>query len=221
MNIVVLGPQGSGKGTQAELLSEKYNLLHVETGEILRKLTETTSPLAGEVRDIMNEGKLVSDEILEKVLRETLNKPNGSGFVFDGTPRNVVQYGLIEKILKSKGEKFDKIVLINISEPETIKRLSSRRTCEECGKVYNLVTNPPKNGKTCDCGGRLIQREDDKPESIKKRLQTYHEQTSKVIDSAKKDGILVEIDGERPIDEIFCEISSIVDKLKYENSPKN
>jgi adenylate kinase len=206
MNIVILGPQGSGKGTQAELVAEKYNLVHVETGKILREIASSDHPLSAEVRRTMNEGKLVSDRILENVLEGVLTSTSKSGFVFDGTPRDIDQFNLIDKILGRVGQKIDMVILINISENETIKRLSSRRTCEKCGKVYNLLTNPSPGGQKCECGGALIQREDDFPDLIKKRLQTYHKETSAVLSKAKSKGILKEINGERPIEEIFDDI---------------
>ena len=212
MNIIVLGPQGSGKGTQAELISQKYHLYHVETGKILRDIASSSdSPLANEVKRVLDEGGLVSDVILERVLEGVLEKYSGSGFVFDGTPRNMEQYLLMKRLLESRGEKFDKVILINISEDESIKRLSARRTCAKCGKVYNSVTNPSVNGDLCQCGGRLIQRDDDKPETIKNRLKEYHEKTSAVIMKAREEGILHEIDGERPIKEIFEDIVQIIE----------
>lgn len=214
MNIVILGPQGSGKGTQAKLTADKFNLIHIETGKLLREIADSNDPLSEEIKKIMNEGRLVSDSILEKVISSKLrDNHSGNGFVFDGTPRNRAQYDKINELLSLSHGKLDKVIVINISEDETLRRLSSRRTCEECGKVYNVITNPSPKGEFCECGGKLVQREDDKPESIRKRLQTYNEHTSKVISMAKKDGILYVIDGERPIGEIFAEITVILEKI--------
>ena len=210
MNIIILGPQGSGKGTQADLLEHKFGLNHIETGKILRKIAESESPLANEIRDTMNSGKLVSDDILDEVLKEYMNKNVYSGFLFDGTPRNMDQYDLIKNILIKKGEKIDKVILVDISEEETIKRLSSRRTCKQCGKVYNILTNPPPND-LCECGGDLFQREDDTNEAIKKRLATYHKDTEKVLEQAEKDGLLLKFNGEQAIEKIHEEI---LEKLK-------
>lgn len=215
MNIVILGPQGSGKGTQAELIAEKYNLAHIETGKILRNIAGSNYPLSQELRRIMNEGVLVSDEILKEVMQNTIDGTVGkAGFIFDGTPRNIEQFNLLKEILRNKGARLDKVILITVSEGETIKRLTSRRTCVQCGKVYNLITKPSPNGDKCECGGQLVQREDDKEESIKKRLKTYHERTSRVVLEAKKDGILVEINGERPIEEIFNDIDKTIEKIR-------
>lgn len=222
MNIVILGPQGSGKGTQAKLTADKFNLTHIETGKLLREITDSDHPLSEEIANIMNEGRLVSDHILEEVISSKLHEDHkGNGFVFDGTPRNSAQYDKIKELLSSLHGNLDKVIVINISEDETLSRLSSRRTCETCGKVYNIITNPSPKGEFCECGGKLVQREDDKPESIRKRLQTYNEQTSKVISMAKEDGILSEVDGERPIEEIFAEITVILEKIDGQNINKN
>jgi len=214
MNIVILGPQGSGKGTQAAFLAKKFNLTHIETGKLLRKIAESDHPLSQQVRAIMKEGSLVSDEILQVILEQTIKNSEGSlGFVFDGTPRDVKQYDLIKSILESQGGKIDKLILLNISEEVSLKRLTSRRTCEVCGNVYNLITSPSPNGDNCECGGKLVQREDDTPESIKKRLATYHERTQAVLKKAAEDGILVEIDGERAPDLIFSDIVKEVENI--------
>jgi adenylate kinase len=206
MNLVILGPQGSGKGTQAGMLVNKYGFTRVETGEILRKIAESDHPWGKRVKSMMLKGALVSDDILNAVLKETLNMSHPKGFLFDGTPRNFPQYKLIRDILALKGERMDKVVFINISEAETVKRLSSRQTCRVCGKVYNLVTDPSPHGDKCECGGNLVQREDDTPDAIKKRLEAFNHSTEKVIEAAKKEGVLVEINGEKPIEEIHKEI---------------
>jgi adenylate kinase len=207
---VILGPQGSGKGTQAELVAEKYDLVHIETGKILREIACSDHPLSSEVKRTMNEGKLVSDKILENILEDVLVSADKNGFVFDGTPRDIDQFNLIDRILSRSGKKIDLVILISISENETIKRLSSRRTCEKCGKVYNILTNPSPGGEKCECGGTLIQREDDFPDLIKKRLQTYYKETSAVLSEARSKGILTEINGERPIKEIFNDINQAI-----------
>ena len=211
MNIVILGLPGSGKGTQAELVSKKYDLVHVETGRLLRDIASSLkSPLSAEINTVLTEGGLVSDVILEHVLEEVFKQSNGKGFVFDGTPRNLEQYDLMKRMLESRGEKFDKIILIKTSEEELIKRLSARRICVICGRVYNIVTKPSTKGDLCECGGKLVQREDDKPEIIKKRLEAYHEKTSAVISKAREEGILTEVNGERPIEDIFNDIVQTV-----------
>ncbi|HBC72323.1 MAG: Adenylate kinase [Candidatus Amesbacteria bacterium GW2011_GWB1_47_19] len=214
MNVAIIGPQGCGKGTQAQLLADKSGLDRVETGKILREIAETNHPWGKRIKNMMLKGVLVSDDILLAVLKETLLKDVNNGFVFDGTPRNLSQYELIKEILKKKGEKLNVIILLEISEAETVRRISSRRTCSKCGRVYNLVTNPPPAEKVCECGGELVHREDDFPEAIIKRLGAYRRSTLKVVDAARREGILVEVDGERPIEEIH---SDIISKLQILN----
>ncbi len=206
MNLVIIGPQGSGKGTQAEFLVNELGLRHIETGEILRKIAETNTVTGRLVRETMDRGELVSDEVLMEILKDQLDHTGVKGFLFDGTPRNLVQYKLINDILALHGQKIDKVILLNLPEEETIKRLSSRRTCEQCGRVYNLITNPSPNGESCECGGELIQREDDVPEAIKRRLLAFWRSTEQVIEAFKQENILVEVDGNQPIETIHQEI---------------
>lgn len=202
MNLVILGPQGSGKGTQADLLTERYGFRHIETGKKLRGIAASEHPLAEQIRTIINAGDLVSDEMLMLVIQDEVTKASGKNLIFDGTPRNVEQYILLDKMLKKFGERLDRVVLINIPEEETIKRLSSRRTCLRCGKVFNILTNPSVESEKCDCGGILKKREDDTPEAIKQRLSVYKTQTRQVIDEAKSRGTLLEINGNEPIEDI-------------------
>jgi adenylate kinase len=204
MNIVILGPQGSGKGTQAEMLAEKFGLLHIETGKILRKIAESDHPWGKKIKQMMLNGELVSDDILNAVLKETLATIHPKGYLFDGTPRNLSQYELINKVLAERAEKIDRVVYLNIPEEETIKRLSSRRTCSTCGRIYNIITDPPTVSNQCDCGGELIHREDDQPQAIKKRLEWGR--TTEIKQQAQKEGILLEINGEQPIEDIHKEI---------------
>lgn len=208
MNLAILGPQGSGKGTQAERLVDKFGWLHIETGKILRNLVKTNHPLAKDINELMNQGLLVSDEVLSQVLDEQIKKEGAKrGILFDGSPRNLAQYGLIKKLLKERGEKLDKVVYIKISKEESLRRMSSRRTCERCGEVFNLLTNPAKIAGICDtCKGQLRQRADDQPEAIEKRLNKFREATIPVIEQAAKEKTLVEIEGEKPIEEVFNDI---------------
>jgi len=207
--LVILGPQGSGKGTQADLLEHQYGFTKIETGKILRKIAGTDHPWGKRIEEMMLTGVLVSDDILLVVLKEALEQNPNFGYLFDGSPRNLDQYRVIKETLEQRGEKIDKVILVDISEAETLKRISSRRTCEKCGKVYNLVTNPPP-GENCECGGNLFQREDDFPDAIKKRLKAYENSTLLVVKEAEREGILIRVDGEQPIEKIHEEI---VEKL--------
>lgn len=204
MNIIIFGPQGSGKGTQAKLISEKLGLFYFESGEFLRNLAES-NPRIDEI--INKKGELLPDEEIFSYATEYLEKndPDGKNIIFDGYPRSVKQYELLTKWLETKDSRVDKAILLNISEEVSVKRLSARRICTKCGNVYNLITNLPPKG-VCECGGELVQREDDKPEAIKKRLDLYKKNTKPLIEIFKKDGLLVEINGERPINTIFEDI---------------
>ncbi len=208
MNIIILGPQGSGKGTQARLLSEKLSLFSFESGSFLREKAKS-DPRIDEM--INQKGELLQDEETFSLVRGYLKKniPTLDNFILDGYPRSLKQYELLADWLKEEGKKIDLAILLNISDQEAVRRLSARVVCEKCGTVYNLITNPPPEGK-CECGGNLSQRPDDKPEAIEKRLQTYHATTAPLIEVLKKDGILVEVDGERPITVIADDLLKIV-----------
>lgn len=210
MNLVILGAQGSGKGTQAQLLAEKFNLFHMESGDMLREMAKTDD----RIKDMINNGVIVPDEETLEYIENHLNLHHRSfdNIIFDGYPRTVDQYHLLKDWAIKKGHPIEKVLLLRISEDESVKRLSARRTCEKCGRVYNLITNPPKSDR-CECGGNLVQRDDDKPDTIKKRLSIYHNNTMPMIEVIKKDGILFETNGERSIQEIFADLSSEVSKI--------
>lgn len=207
MNIVILGPIGSGKGTQAQLLAKDFGLNYIEMGGIMRSIANSDNQYAKPVRDAMAKGQLVPDEFFRLVLWDHISKcDKNRGFIFDGFPRNFPQYEQLKEMLMRFGMKVDKVIVIDISEGETIRRLAARRTCKKCGRVYNLITNPPKENGKCECGGELYQREDDTPDATRTRLITYRELTMPVIEAARKDGILIEFFGEKPIAEINREI---------------
>jgi len=202
-NIVFLGPQGSGKGTQAELLSKKLNLPQLITGEIFRREIARETELGRKAKEIIKQGELVPDEITNKIVTEELKKEQyKNGVIIDGFPRNLIQANVLEQILK-----ITYAILINISDKEAIERISGRRTCLNCGMVYHLKYNPPMRNETCDkCSEKLIIRADDTGEAIKKRLEIYHRDTEPVIYYYKQRGVLVEINGEQPIERVHEEI---------------
>jgi adenylate kinase len=208
MNIIFLGPQGAGKGTQARLLAEKLNLFYLESGSFLRKVA-SRDPRVDKI--INKKGRLLPDSETFNLIKDYLEeeRPDWQGVVFDGYPRSIPQYELLKAWLGEKGAKIDMAILIYISDEESVRRLSARRICEACGEVYNLITNfPPKDG--CKCGGKLVQRPDDRPEAIVERLKEYKKTTEPLIEVFEKEGILTKVDGERPIETISEEILGIV-----------
>lgn len=196
--IIFIGPQGSGKGTQAKIISEELKIPHISTGDLFRALE---GKLKEEVDSYINKGQLVPDELTVRILKERISKPDcRAGFILDGFPRNAVQAKLLEKITK-----IDKVIEIDISDELAIERISSRISCKKCGAVYNLITNPPKRKDICDrCQGELYRRADDNPDAIKKRLETYHKETQPILEMYKD--ILVTIDGDQEIDKISMDI---------------
>ena len=209
MIIIFLGPPGSGKGTQAKLLHQKLGGFYFEGGDVLRRKAEENSPLGKKIKEtIYQQGKLVPDNLMKKILEDWLaDKDIKKGIIFDGFPRSLAQYQILKEILFKKGEKITKVIFLKVSEPVLVSRLSSRRICPKCGLEFNLITKPPKNDEICDsCGTKLIQRADDTPEVIKARLKTYFEKTQPLVDLAKKEKVLEEMDGERKIEEIHQEI---------------
>ena len=208
MNILILGPQGSGKGTQVKLLSERLGFFSFESGNFLREKAKS-DPRIDEI--INKKGELLPDEETFNLVRDYLkeNVPTLDNFILDGYPRSLKQYQFLVDWLKEEGKKIDLAILLNISDKEAVRRLSARVVCEKCGSVYNLITNLPPGGK-CKCGGNLIQRPDDKPEAVEKRLQAYHATTFPLIEILKKDGLLVTVDGERPIKVISTDLLKIV-----------
>lgn len=209
MVIIMLGPQGSGKGTQSELLAKHFKLLRIESGDLLRDLAKHNL----RIRKMINNGIIVpSRETLRYIEKFIKSQKHGfDDLIFDGFPRNAYQYKIFKNWIKRKGGNLESLIYLHISRSETVKRLSSRRVCEKCDEVYNLLTKPPKGG-VCDlCGGNLVQRDDDQPEVIKKRLQIFEHNTKPIVKLAEKDGILVRVDGERSIETIF---KDILGKLK-------
>ncbi len=200
MNIIIQGPQASGKGTQARLLSEKFNLLHFEMGKVLRSIANSDNEHAQVVKETLNSGRLVPDEYVRLIAWDFVSKHHEQGVVFEGYPRSLAQYEHLQDMLRKFNKKIDYLISINIPEEESIRRMSDRRTCQKCGRVYSLSIDGAL--EQCECGGALVLREDDKPEAIKKRLEIYHTQTRPVWERAKQEGIAVEVDGKPPINEV-------------------
>jgi len=208
MNILLVGPQGAGKGTQAEKLVQKFNLAYLQTGGIFREIQTQDTPLGRRVAEFMNKGILVPDEIVVQVVQSHLEKLGQmDNIVFDGFPRNVAQAEYFDKLLAEKGRAIDVVFFLTLTEEESIRRLGNRRICEKCGQIFNLLTKPPKVDGICDiCGGRLMIRSDETPEAIKTRLKEFWTKTQPLIDYYQQRGLVEEIDGNRPIEVIFEDI---------------
>ncbi|MCS7231118.1 MAG: nucleoside monophosphate kinase [Elusimicrobiota bacterium] len=204
--IIFLGPPGSGKGTQAQMVSKDLGLNHISPGEIFRRIIKENNPaeIAEKIKFYVQSGLLVPDEIVFEAIKLVLDKKN---FLLDGFPRNLNQAKLLEEFLD--GELLDVVIYFNISDEEIIKRLSSRRSCPKCGRIYNILTLRPKKENLCDdCEVELIIREDDKIETIKKRIEVYKKETASLIDYYKK--ILIDVDATESIESLTNKIKSII-----------
>lgn len=208
MNLILLGPQASGKGTQARLLSQKYNLFYFESGGFLRNLAKTTRPDIGER---MNKGELIPGEETSKLIQDFFEKKGiTDNILFEGYPRTIEQHDSITPWFLKHGIKIDAVLVIKLDEEESIRRLSARRMDPVTGKIYNLITEPP--GPEVD-KDKLVQREDDKPDAIRKRLDLYAKNTKPLIEIYKKEGNVFEVDGSKSIDEVQADLVSIIEKV--------
>ncbi len=214
MNIVLFGPPGSGKGTQAKKLAEKYKIPHVSTGDILRDNLKRQTALGLEAKTYMDRGELVPDEVLIGIIKDRLAQPDcDSGCLLDGYPRTIPQAEALAAILNELGKTLDVVLNIEVPDEELLKRLSGRRMCA-CGASYHIVFNAPKHEGICDlCGQPLYQREDDKEAAIMNRLTVYKKQSQPLIEYYKQQGVLVTIEGTAGITAVFNEISHALDGL--------
>ena len=213
-NIMFIAPPAAGKGTQAELVVEKYHIPHISTGDILREISKEDSEIGEYVRETMASGKLVKDEITYQLIEERLNKDDcKNGFIIDGFPRNLDQAYEYDKILEKLGYEVGNVILINIDKKTLEKRITGRRLCENCNAIYNIndKNNTPKVESVCDiCGGKLYQRSDDNLESFATRYTTYLEKTEPIIEHYKEKGVLKTVDGNDTVENIFNKIDEII-----------
>ncbi len=209
--LVLLGPPGSGKGTQAELLAQKMGFVHYSTGEVFREEMRKKTPLGMKVAEFVSRGDLVPDEVVIAVVEKFVKDNSQNPIVFDGFPRTIPQAQGLDEILIKNQLKLTLVVLIDLRDEEVVLRLSSRRQCRACGKIYNLTFSPPKKNGTCDeCGGELYQRQDDKEETVRERLEVYKNQTRPLIDYYQKKKILRRIDGALGRERVFEILSTLV-----------
>lgn len=194
MNLILLGPPGSGKGTQAEFLVQRLGLAHLASGDLLRRAVEAGTELGKKAESYMKQGVLVPDEVVIGLILEALQGQNG--VILDGFPRTLEQAKALEAALSRRGQAIDRVIYIKVPEDELVRRLSGRWTCRQCQAPYNLETSPPRQKGKCDrCGGELYQRPDDQPETVRKRLEVYLSQTAPLIDHYRRSRRLDEVDG--------------------------
>lgn len=214
MRLVLLGAPGAGKGTQAKKLIEKYGNPQISTGDILRKAVSDGTSLGKEAKSYMDKGELVPDKVVIGLIEERLGQNDTKkGYILDGFPRNTAQAETLDRMLNDLGMPLDLALSVDVPKEDLLKRLTGRRTCNNCQQMYNVYYSPPKKNGICDkCGGNLFQRDDDKEETIRKRLDVYESQTSPLIDYYKKKGMLKSISGTGSIEEIFSKVCAAISK---------
>ena len=212
MHVILLGPQGSGKGTQADILVKRYGIPHIATGDILRAAMKDGTPLGRQAKAFVDRGELVPDEIVIGIVRERVAQPDcQTGFVFDGFPRTIPQADAFAEVLRQQRIQLDAVVLLEVPREVLLERMAGRRVCRNCGATYLVTFNPPRRTGVCDiCGGELYQRADDNPEAIRTRLEAYDRQTQPLVDYYRERHLLVEVDGLGSLEEVAGRIDAAV-----------
>lgn len=206
--VILVGPPGAGKGTQARFLAEKFHLAHISTGDILRENRKQGTELGKQAAAYMDAGKLVPDDLIVSMVAEKLT--GGGGFVLDGFPRSEAQAQLLDGLLARVEHPINLVILLHVPDDELVERLSLRRSCPACQKTFHLKANPPQKENTCDCGATLVQRSDDREEVIRNRLKVYHEQTEPVLKHYRETPGIVEIDGRQDIQKVQEQVEDAV-----------
>ena len=214
MKIIMLGAPGAGKGTQAKMIADQYGMPHVSTGDIFRANIKEGTELGKEVKSYMDQGLLVPDELTVKILLDRVGKEDcQNGFILDGFPRTIPQAEVLDKALAELGDAIDYAIIVDVPDEHIIGRMTGRRACLTCGATYHIVHIPPRQEGICDgCGKELVLRDDDKLETVRKRLDVYHEQTQPLIAYYQEKGILRTINGTAEMQDVFTEIINILGK---------
>ena len=212
MKLIMLGAPGAGKGTQAKKIAEKYQIPHISTGDIFRANIKGQTELGMKAKSFMDQGMLVPDEITIGMLLDRIHEADcAGGYVLDGFPRTIPQAESLTKALAEMGTGIDYAINVDVPDDNIVSRMSGRRACLNCGATYHVAFNPPKTENVCNtCGQSLVLRDDDKPETVKKRLDVYHQQTQPLIDYYKKQNILKTVDGTQPMENVFGAIVEIL-----------
>ncbi len=215
MNLLIIGAPGAGKGTVSDRIINDYELVHVSTGDMLREAVKNGTPVGLQAQGYMNRGELVPDEVIHDIIVERLSRDDvDAGFLFDGYPRTKNQAVDLDEILKQLDKKVDCVIDLDIDDEDLIKRITGRRLCPDCGEIYNIYYKPSKTEGVCDkCGGTLIQRKDDNPDSLKVRLEEYHKNTQPVIEYYEKMDIVRHVDASMSKDEVYDSVKNILEGL--------
>lgn len=216
MRLILLGPPGAGKGTQAANIVEKFKVAHISTGDIFRENIKKQTELGKEVKDILDSGALVPDELTIRIVWDRLDQEDcKDGFMLDGFPRTIPQAEALEEGLKKRGISLDKVINIDVDRDILVKRLAGRRVCKSCGMTYHVDNKPSKVQGVCDIdGGEVIQRDDDQEETVLNRIKVYEDQTAPLIDFYEKRDLVLTVDGTLPIEEVFEKINQSLEKCK-------
>ncbi len=212
MIIIMLGAPGAGKGTQAKMIADKYSIPHISTGDIFRANIKNGTPLGNEAKQYMDKGQLVPDELTVKLLLDRVaNEDCKNGYVLDGFPRTIPQADVLDDALTKNGSKIDYAINVEVPDENIVRRMGGRRACLSCGRTYHIEYAAPKTADVCDdCGSNLVQRDDDKPETVLKRLSVYHEQTQPLIEYYQNKNVLKEVDGTKDMNDVFAAITDIL-----------
>lgn len=214
MKLVLLGPPGAGKGTQATGIAEKYAIPHISTGDIFRYNIKNETELGREVKSYLDQGALVPDTLTVRIVKDRLNQADcANGFLLDGFPRTIAQAEALDESLSEQNETLDAVINIDVQKEVLITRLSGRRVCKDCGETYHAVNKPPKQAGVCDvCGGPVIHRADDTEDTVRNRISVYEEQTAPLIAYYEQKGLLFTVDGTEPVHVVQEKIFSALDK---------